>query len=352
LTLQIPLIGEAYAESPPINRFYDEVSARIRTLPGVTGVSGATQLPLTGSRDGAGITIEGRVYENPAAAPSADRYAVRPEYFSVLRIPLIAGRLFSEGDGATAPPVAIVGRRMAEELWPGEDPLGRRIRVAGGPDNPFRTIVGVVGDVRHHGLHLPTSAQVYIPHSQAHYPQPFLSLVVRVAPERDPLTIVPSVREFVRAVDGLQPVTSVATYDAIVAESVATRRFTLLLLAVFALTALVLAVVGLYGALSYVVSQRERELGVRVALGARTADITRLVVRQGMTPAAIGLLVGLVASIGAGRVVTSLLFGVSPTDTVTFATVALVLSAAALCACYVPARNAAKVHPSLTLKAP
>ena len=352
LTMQVSLTGEAYAENPGITRFYDAVSERIRALPGVMAVSGSTQLPLTGSRDRSGITIEGRVYENPAAAPSADRYAVRPDYFSAMRIPLVRGRLFSESDGTLAPPVAIVSRRMADELWPGEDPLGRRIRVAGGPNNPFRTIVGVVGDVRHYGLHMPVTPQVYIPHAQTHYAEPFLTMLVRMAPDRDPLAIAPSVREFVRAVDPLQPVTAMRTYDEIVAESIATRRFTLLLLGLFATTALVLAVVGLYGALSYIVSQRERELGVRLALGARGADIVRLVLRQGMTPAAVGLFVGLVLSIAAGRLVSSLLFAVSPTDAVTFAAVGMVLGGSALLACLIPARNAAKVHPSVTLKAP
>jgi putative ABC transport system permease protein len=315
-------------------------------------VSGATQLPLSGSRDRSGITIEGRSDANPASAPNADRYAIRPDYFRALGIPLIAGRSFTADDGDGAMPVAIVGRTMARELWPGEDPIGRRIRVAGGADNPFRTIVGVVGDVRHYGLHMPETMQVYVPHAQTHYPEPSLTMLIRTADDRDPLSIVPSVREFVRALDRLQPVTRVRTYEGILAQSISARRFTLSLLATFAVTALVLAVVGLYGALSYVVSQRQRELGVRVALGAGTRDITRLVLRQGMTPAAIGVGVGLGLGLAGSRLVSSMLFAVTPTDAVTFALVAVVMAVSALAACLIPARNASKVQPSLTLKAP
>lgn len=351
LTLQIDLTGEAYADNAAITRFYDAVSSRVRSLPGVTHVSASTQLPLTGNRDRSGITIEGRVHENPAAAPSADRYAVRPDYFGAMRIPLLAGRLFTESDATTSAPVVIVGRTLADELWPDEDPLGRRIRVAGGDNNPFRTVVGVVGDVRHYGLHMPETSQVYVPHAQTHYPEPYLTMIVR-SNGGDPLAMAPSIRAFVRALDPLQPVTRVRTYDDIVAESIAARRFTLTLLALFAATALVLAVVGLYGALSYVVNQRQREMGVRMALGARGRDITRLVVRQGMVPAAAGLALGLTLGVVTGRVVASLLFGISPLDAVTFAATGLLLGGAALAACLIPARNAARVQPALTLKAP
>jgi putative ABC transport system permease protein len=352
LTLQIGLIGQAYSDNASIARFYDELSSRLSAVSGVVTVSGSTQLPLTGTRDRSGITIEGRVYENPESAPNADTYNVRPGYFRAMGIPLIEGRLFTPGDAAGTTPVAIISQSMARELWPGESPLGQRIRVAGGPDNPFRLIVGVVGDVRHYGLHLPETMQVYVAHSQTHYPQPFLTMVIRTSADRDPLSVAPNVREFVRAIDPLQPITQVRTYDSIVRESLSTRRFTLTLLALFAGTALVLALVGLYGALSYVVSQRRTELGVRVALGARAADIVRLVLRQGMMPAAIGLLAGLGLGVAGGRLMTSMLYAISPADALTFAAVGLVMAGAALTACLIPARNAAKVQPSLTLKAP
>jgi putative ABC transport system permease protein len=320
-------------------------------MPGVVEVSGTTQLPLTGARDGAGLTIEGRTFETPGSAPVADRFVVRPDYFSTLRIPLIAGRVIDGRDGTAAPPVAVIGRTMAAELWPGEDPLGRRIRVAGGPGNPFRTIVGIVGDVKHYGLHLPATMQVYVPHAQTHYAEPTMYMTVRVATDRDPLAIAAAAREHVRALDPLQPVTRLRTYDDIVAESTAARRFTLLLLALFGGTALLLAIVGLYGALSYVVTQRRREIGVRVALGARGGQIAGLVLRQGLRPAVAGVAAGLVCSLLAGRAIETMLYATSPRDAATYAGVFAIIMVAALAACLIPARSAAAVDPAVTLKA-
>jgi putative ABC transport system permease protein len=350
LTLRVDLSGQTYREIPAITRFYDEVISRIAAVPDVDAVTTSTQLALTGAFDRSGITIEGRVYENPAAAPYADRYAVRPQYFTTLGIPLLAGRLFTDADRAGAEPVAIIGTKMAHDLWPGEDPIGRRIRVAGGQDNPMRTIVGIVGDIRHYGLHMPETLQVYIPHAQTIYPEPTVSVVIRARQGRDPLSLASIVRDQIRGIDPLQPVIEIRTFDEIVSESMATRRFTLVLLALFAGTALILAVVGLYGALSYVVSQRQREIGVRVALGASAREISRLVLRQGMTPAGLGLGGGLLVSLGTGRLVESMLYGTSPTDATTFAVVVAVMSACALAACLIPARRAAGVDPAVTLR--
>ena len=349
LTFEVALTGEAYGDNAGINQFYDQVSERLRARPGVVSVSASTQLPLTGSIDRSGITIEGRTDDNPAAAPNADSYAVRPEYFTTMGIRLLSGRLFSERDGTDGAPVVIIGKTMAESLWPGEDPLGQRIRVAGGPENPFRTIVGVVADVRHYGLHLPETLQVYVPHAQTHYPQPFVTMVVRAS--QDALALASAAREVVRGIDPLQPVSKIRTYEGIVAESMATRRFTLVLLGLFAGTALVLAIVGLYGAVSYVVTQREREIGVRVALGATTREISRLVLRLGMTPAVLGVIAGVVMSAGFARAIESMLYGTPPVDRATFAVVIAVMAASALAACVLPARRAAAVDPAVTLKA-
>jgi putative ABC transport system permease protein len=349
LTFEVALTGEAYGDNAGINHFYDQVSERLRARPGVLSVSASTQLPLTGSIDRSGITIEGRTDDNPAAAPNADTYAVRSEYFTTMDIRLLSGRLFSERDGTDGAPVVIIGKTMAESLWPGEDPLGQRIRVAGGPENPFRTIVGVVADVRHYGLHLPETLQVYVPHAQTHYPQPFVTMVVRAS--QDALALASAAREVVHGIDPLQPVSKIRTYEGIVAESLATRRFTLVLLGLFAGTALVLAIVGLYGAVSYVVTQREREIGVRVALGATTREISRLVLRLGMTPAVLGVIAGVVMSAGFARAIESMLYGTPPVDRATFAVVIAVMAASALAACVLPARRAAAVDPAVTLKA-
>jgi putative ABC transport system permease protein len=241
---------------------------------------------------------------------------------------------------------------MAEELWPGEDPIGRRIRVPGAPVYPLRTIVGIVGDVTHHGLHMPVTKQAYIPHAQPPFgPQRFMTMVVRTAADRDPLSLVSTVREHVRSIDPLQPVTRVQTFDEIVAQSMATRRFTLVLLASFAGTAVLLAIGGLYGALSYIVSQRSRDIGVRVALGASARAISGLVVRQGMTPVIVGLGVGVLASLAIGRVIESMLFGISSRDLMTYVTVIAMIVAGALAACLVPARRAASVDAAVILRA-
>jgi putative ABC transport system permease protein len=192
--------------------------------------------------------------------------------------------------------------------------------------------------------------QVYMPHAQMYYPEPVLSLIVRVAGDRDPLSLAGSVREQVRAVDALQPINRLRSFDAIISQSLAARRFTLVLLVAFAVTALVLAVVGLYGALSYLVTQREREIGVRVALGAGSAQIRSLVIRQGMIPTMVGLIAGLLASVGVSRVVESMLYATSARDALTYAAVFMVIGGCALTACLFPARRAAGVDPAVTLR--
>jgi putative ABC transport system permease protein len=216
----------------------------------------------------------------------------------------------------------------------------------------LRTIVGIVGDVKHYGLHMPATKQAYIPHAQPAFgPQRFMTVVVRTLADRDPLSLVPAVREHVRSIDPLQPVTRIQTFDEIVATSMATRRFTLVLLASFAVTAVLLAIGGLYGALSYIVSQRSRDIGVRVALGASARAIRGLVLRQGMAPAIVGLGAGLLASVATGRVIESMLFGISSGDLLTYATVMTMILAGALAACLVPARRAASIDAAVTLRA-
>jgi putative ABC transport system permease protein len=351
LTFHINLSGERYQQNAAITQFFDDLTARLRATPGVVNVSSSSMLPLTDSMAQMTVQIEGRPIENPAAAPRADTYAVRPDYFETTGVPLLRGRRFEYTDGERAAPVVIIGKTMAEELWPGEDPIGRRIRVPGAPVYPLRTIVGVVGDVKHFGLHLPVTPQAYVPHAQPPWRMPVMTVVVRADAERDPLSLVSAVREHVRSIDPLQPVTQIQTFDDIVAQSMATRRFTLVLLASFAGTAVLLAIGGLYGALSYIVSQRHRDIGVRVALGASARAITGLVMRQGMTPAIVGLGAGLLASVAIGRVIESMLFGISPRDLMTYATVITMIVAAALAACLFPARRAASVDPAVTLRA-
>jgi putative ABC transport system permease protein len=335
-----------------VSQFYDELTAQLRATPGVVSVSSASMLPVTGELARMTVGIEGRPIANPAAAPTADTYAVGRDYFSTIGVPVLSGRHFDETDGERAAPVVIISRTMAEALWPDEDPIGRRIRIPGAPFAPLRTIVGVVGDVKHYGLHMPATNQAYVPHAQPNFqPNRVMTMLVRAAGDRDPLSLVSTAREHVRSIDPLQPVTRVETFDDIVARSLATRRFTLGLLGAFAVTAALLAIGGLYGALSYIVSQRARDIGVRLALGASARAIRGLVLRQGMTPAIAGLGVGLLASLAIGRVIESLLFGVSHRDLTTYATVITMIVASALAACLLPARRAASVDAAVILRA-
>jgi putative ABC transport system permease protein len=352
LTFQITLTGERYQQNPSVMQFFDDLTARLRATSGVVNVSSSSMVPLTDSIAQMTVQIEGRPIENPAAAPTADTYIVRPDYFSTMGIRVLRGRPFESTDSERAAPAAIISQTTAEELWPGEDPIGRLIRVPGNPKGPLRTIVGIVGDVKHYGLHMPMTKQVYLPHAQPPFgPQRFMTMVVRTAADRDPLSFASTVREQVRSIDPLQPVTRLQTFEDIVAQSMVTRRFTLVLLASFAVTAVLLAIGGLYGALSYVVGQRSRDIGVRVALGASARAIRSLVLRQGMTPAIVGLGVGLVASLVIGRVIESMLFGVTSRDLMTYAAVVTMIVGGALVACLLPARRAASVDAAVTLRA-
>jgi putative ABC transport system permease protein len=351
LTFEVGLSGDRYQQQASVTQFYDDLTTRLRATPGVAGVSAASMLPVTGALAQMTIGIEGRPVENPAAAPTADTYVVRPDYFKTMGIRVLGGRPFEASDGDRAAPAAIISRMAAEELWPGENPIGRRMRIPGNPNGPLRTVVGIVGDVTHHGLHMPVTKQVYIPHAQPPFgPQRFMTVVVRAAADRNPLSLASTVREHVRSIDPLQAVTRIRTFDGIVAQSTATRRFTLVLLASFAGAATLLAIGGLYGALSYIVSQRSRDIGIRMALGASARAITGVVLRQGMTPVFVGLGVGLIASVAIGRIIESMLFGISSRDLATYATVVAMIVTGALAACLLPARRAALVDPAVTLR--
>jgi putative ABC transport system permease protein len=350
LSMEVDLSGPAYSDIAKIAAFYDRLTEQLASLPGVEAVGASTNLPLTGSIDQWGITIEGRPLANPAEAPEADRMGVGGNYFAAMQIPLLHGRLLTDSDGATAPPVVVIGKTMADGLWPGEDPIGRRITLAGGPNNPPRTIVGIVGDVRHNGLDAPVSYQAYMPQAQSPWRQTSMTMLIRVRPGIDPLSLAAAAREQFQAIDPAQPVIRVRSYETIVATLMATRRFTLALLGAFASTALLLAIIGLYGALSFVVTQRQREIGVRVALGAERRDIRRLVLSQGMAPVAIGMVAGLVAAAVSGQMIAAMLYGVTPTDVATYGAALGAMALSATLACLLPARRASRLEPAVTLR--
>jgi putative ABC transport system permease protein len=353
LTMQIWLGGEAYRRGEDrdqiaaATRFYDELLTRVRALPGVTAASAVTTLPLGGGVDGYGLHIAGRAYANPEQAPSGDRFVVTPQFFATLRIPLLRGRLLDAGDAQDQEPVVVINRTLAESLFPRQEPLGQQLSL-GPPSAPRRRIVGIVGDVRHHGLHLPVGYQVYVPQAQWAWAETFMTLVVRA--EGDPVGSAKPVRDIVRALDPAQPVTRVRRYEEVVSASLGTRRFATALLSAFALVALLMALVGLYGALGVYVGQRRLEIGVRLALGAPGPAIRRMVLGQGMRPAVAGLVLGLLAAAVSVGLLRTLLHEVRALDPGTFVTTAALLLAATVAACFVPAWRASRIDPAATLR--
>ena len=265
-----------------------------------------------------------------------------------MAIPLLKGRALAEQDTDTAPLVALINETMARELWPDQEPLGKRIKFPGSEKNPqpWRTIVGVVGDVKQYGLDRKDPMQIYLPEAQ--FPTQFTTLVIHTS--SDPKNLIAAVRSEIHEMDKDQAVYNIVTMEQLLADSISLRRFSMLLLMIFAGVALLLAGVGIYGVISYSVTQRTHEIGVRMALGASRRDIIRLVVRQGMTMTLAGVGIGLVATLALTRVMESLLFGVSATDPATFILISVVLTSVALGACFVPARRATKVDPMVALR--
>jgi predicted permease len=330
-------------------QYYEDVLSKIRALPGVTDAAATTLLPLGGNVDQYGFHVHGRATggTRESEAPSADRFVVTPGYFSALRIRLVRGRLLEERDRQGAESVAVINETAAREVFAGEDPLGRRVSL--GPANaPPRTIVGIVNDVRHGGLDAEVFPQVYVPLGQWAWAETGLAVVVRTT--GDPAALARPVREVVRGVDAMQPVTNMRPYTGVVAASIGTRRFAATLLTVFAATTIVMAMVGLYGSLGVMVAQRRRELGVRLALGATAARVRRLVLANGLRPVAVGLFAGaLLAAVSVGAL-ESMLYRVRPLDAVTFLGAAAALAACAVVACLIPAARAARIDPATTLR--
>jgi putative ABC transport system permease protein len=345
LTMNVFLPGLRYPEEAQHAVFFERVLERVKALPGVRHAGATSNLPVSGNYDRLPIYVEGQPPPAGGEAAEAERYMVSDDYFRALGVPVLAGRGFGADDSPGKQPVVVVGEAVARASWPAGDAVGRRIKL-GDTENPWLTVVGVAGDVRHYGPDTPANFQVYLPHRQS--PSQAMTLVVRSA--GDPEALAAAVRGAVWSVDKDQPVYDVKTMRQLLSASTAARRFNMLLIGVFASVALALAVVGIYGVMSYTVEQRTREIGVRVALGAGARDIYRLIVGRGMATAGLGVGVGLAASFAATRAMKSLLFGVEASDPVIFASVALLLSAVALLACYLPARRAARVDPAVALR--
>jgi predicted permease len=347
LSMRMSLIGPAYEEEARRVSFYHRLWERIRRLPGVESAGGVSALPLTGGLGWGSITIEGYDASSGQSVIQADMRAASVGYFETMKIPLIRGRFFAEQDIKGSQRVVIVDENMARTYWPKADPVGKRLKFGGADsDSPWMSVVGVVADVKHYALDSDSRVALYVPHMQVGAGS--LSIAVRTT--ADLLSAAAAVTREARALDPNLPLYDVKTMEQWLSESLARRRFAMLMLGVFAIVAMLLAGVGIYGVMSYAVAQRTREIGIRVALGAQTRDVLRLIVRQGMSLTGIGVGLGLVAAIAATRLMASLLFGVRATDPLTFAAIALLLALVALLACWIPARRATKVDPMVTLK--
>ena len=349
LTLHVSLPEVKYQTAAAV---YETVTTFVQRLAGVAGVEHAAAvfgLPLDYDFS-ASTSFRRRGEPDTADSPSAGMRVVTPDYFATLRIPLRAGRLFDARDDAAGAEVVLINEEAARRYWPNQNPIGQAItvgvRLVKGVRNGPKTIVGIVGDVKYRGLDVTAPAELYLPYAQ----HPVDSLTIALRTPNDPLAMVPAARAALAAIDRDLPIDSVHTMDDLVGRSTAERRFTMLLLAAFAAVALALAAIGVYGVLAYLVTQRTPEIGVRLAMGASPADVVRLFVREGATVSAIGVAVGLALSFAAARVLTSLVFGVSTTDPLTFGGVAVALALVALVASYVPSRRAARVDPAVALR--
>ncbi|MEK6405678.1 MAG: ABC transporter permease [Acidobacteriota bacterium] len=347
LTMQISLLGSRYPSAKQQIAFFQDVTHRVETLPGIQSVGLISSAPLSGGVYAGGFSIEGRVATSESDDLVADRRMISPEYFNALGIPLLEGRGFTDRDDQTSPGVVIVSESWARRFLPNETPLDKRIKL-GGRDStrPWLSIVGIAGDVRDTALESDARPCVYLPYPQ--FPSSSMTLVVRAA--FDPKLLISGIRDEVWAVDKDQPLTDVKTMDQHVADSVSPRRFNAMLLGIFASLALVLASVGIYGVMAYSVTQRTHEIGIRVALGAQSSHVIKLVVGRGTALVLTGVAIGLAGALALTRVMTSLLYGVSATDPMTFAVVSLVPVAFALLASYIPARRATKVDPMIALR--
>ncbi len=352
LTLQVVATGRRYDSVPAVAQFFEQALDSVRAVPGVVDAAFTSQLPLSGDFDNYGVMFESEQRADNGSGGAALRYLVTPGWFSTMGISLRQGRLFGAEDRPGAPTAVLINESFAKRRFGAQSPIGQRLRMGpyiGRPDGPWATVVGVVGDVKQLSLALDPPDAVYFPMGQWLWFDIVQSLVVRTSGE--PAALVPSVERAIWSVDPTPPLVRVATMSELVERSEAQRRFALVIFAAFGVAAVVLAVVGLYGVVAASVEQRTREIGVRAALGASPARVAGLVVRQGMTLAVLGILVGVAGAAAATRGLASLLFGVTPLDAWTYGGTVALLCGMALLACIVPAARAARVDPAVTLRA-
>lgn len=350
LTMKMVLPMPKYAKPEVRRAFYDEVLRKVNEVPGMESAGMITFLPLSFNGMNFSFSVEGQTQPSDMKLPFALYRVVSPDYFRTMGITLQRGRFFDTHDSADSQPVIVISRQLAEQYWPGQDPTGKRMKV--GPvdsPNPWLTVVGVVSDVRQAGLYGDPRMDMYAPYAQDR--RAFIAprdLVLRTKGET--ASVAAAVRQAVWSVDKDQPVTNVRTMDQVFAAAISQERFQALLLGLFAALALILACVGLYGVISYAVAQRTHEIGVRMALGAQPGDVLKLVLRQGMGLTIAGLVVGIAIGAVATRVLSDMLFGVTPRDPLTFIGVPALLLLVAFLACYIPARRATRIDPLVALR--
>jgi putative ABC transport system permease protein len=346
LTFRVSTRGAEYKDSGRRLRFFKDLPDRLAQVPGVRSVGAAQFHPFYPQFGATTVLLEGAPLPEPGKEPRATAVRCTPDYFSTMQIGLLQGRLFTDSDTAETPPVVVISAKMARQHWGSEDPLGKRLKIKGSTDL-YRQVVGVVGDVRTDVFPPAPQPTVYLPLEQDSAP-PTIAYVMQTTGE--PLAFAEAAKKEARMVDRAMPVYLVRTMTEIVEGLDWRTRFVMSLLAIFSVLSLGLAVTGIYAALSYVVSQRTREIGIRRAMGAAPRDILKLVIVQGMRLTLIGVVIGSVAAVGLTRLMASLLFGISATDPATFVMIALLLMVVALVACYLPARRATQVDPMAALR--
>jgi predicted permease len=364
LTMELALPEKTYPDGAPVQKFYTQLMAGVKTVPGIRAAGAVSQMPLTDSYTSGSVFFEDTSIPDIPRLPELgnlpymeiDQRAATPEYFQTMEIPLVRGRLLSEADDASAAFVAVVDTNFARRFWPHRDAIGQRVAVDTipnvKPNAPrWRTIVGVVGHVKHYSLDVEGREQIYLPHRQplfgVYVPR---DMTIAVRTSLDPASVTSAIREQVFAIDKDLPLYNIATMDQLVSNSVAQPRLNLSLLVAFAVLALALAAVGVYGVMAYAVTQRTQEFGIRMALGASPADVLKQVVLDGGRLAALGLALGLIAALALTRLMASLLYGVNPSDPVSLGVAAALLAVVALAACYIPARRATRVDPLVALR--
>ncbi len=345
LTVHVALPDQKYSDDAKVIDFFRKVPEQLSTLPGVKAVSAVNRLPISGGDPHGDLTIEGRTFA-AGEAPGVSYRRILPNYFRAMGIPLLQGREFDDRDTGGRPDVVIINQKMAKRYWPDGDAIGKRIKVGPPENEPWVTIVGVVGNVNHTGLDAEPDFATYEPHAKRPWSQ--MTLLVRTA--GDPLSLAGPVQRELKNAENEILIEDVVTMNRRLDLSVAPQRLNVVLLGAFAFIALLIAAAGIYGVMAQTVTQRTQEIGVRMALGAQLRDVLKMVLRSGMSLALIGIAIGLAGAFLLTRLMRSLLFGVTPTDAFTFAIVAGILFVVALLACYIPARRATKVDPLIALR--